>query len=99
MFQAQVDAIRATTTHDKTTYAVAINGHLFSFRDDEILRIGIRIVASKMVPIRIPVLDPKQPNLLVAFALAPRDVQQMIDGGLSMRFVAHSVPRPLCSVS
>jgi len=99
MFQAQVDVIGVTTTPDETMYAVVVNGHPFSFRDDEKLRIGVGIVNGEMVPIRMPVLDPKQPNLLVAFALDGEGAQKMVDEGLSLRYVAHPMRRPSCSLS
>ena len=97
MFQAQVDVIGVTTTPDKTMYTVVINGRPFSFRGDEQLRIGVGIMDGEMVPMRMPVLDPKNPNLLVAFVLDSGQAQRMVDEGLSLKFVAHPVPRPLVS--
>ena len=99
MFQAQVDVIGVTTTPEETMYAVVVNGIPFSFRDDEQLRIGIQMIRGMPMPIRMPVLDPKNPSLLVAFVLDPRDAQKMVDEGLSLRFVAHPAPRPMISES
>ena len=97
MFQARVDVIGVTTTPDGTVYVVTVNGHPFSFRDDDELRIGVKIEGGEMVPVRMPVLDPKNPSLLTAFALDGEQAHRMVDEGLSLRYVTHPVARPVVS--
>ena len=99
MFQAAVDVIGVTTTPEDTTYVISINGHPFSFRDGDKLRIGVQMIDGAMTPIVMPVLDPKNPDLFVAFQMGGEQARKMIDEGLSVRFMANPVPRPPLSVS
>jgi len=99
MFQAQVDVIGVTATSEETIYIVSINGHPFSFRDGDKLRIGVQMIGGVMTPIEMPILDPKNPDLFVAFQMGGEQARRMIDEGLSARFMASPVPRPSLSVS
>jgi len=99
MFQAQVSVIGITTTPNGTAYTVDVNGELFSFWSTDRLRIGIRIVNGAMAPIEMPIVDPGQPDLFVAFQMDGEAARRMADEGIVARFMANPAPRPPCSVS
>lgn len=99
MFQAQVSVVGITTTPNGTAYTVDVNGELFSFWNTDRLRIGIQIVNGSMVPVEMPIIDPGQPDLFVAFQMDGAAAQKMADEGITVRYMANPVPRPPCSVS